>query len=234
MHAVHRLGTILGVWAHPDDETYLSAGLMAAAVAAGQRVVLAHATRGESGTSDLARSGRSFAALRERELAAARAVLGVTEQRFLGYEDGRCSEIPLGKGTRAVAAIIAAVAPDTIVTFGPDGITGHPDHLMVSAWTTAAWLASDRTATLLYATTTDTFADEFAALHEALEIFPPGLPVRTPRGALAMHLELPPELLARERAALAAHASQTTALAAAFGEENYLRWFASESFTQAA
>ena len=103
MQAVHRLGTILGVWAHPDDETYPSAGLMAAAVAAGQRVVLVHATRGESGTSDPARSGRSFAALRERELAAARAVLGVTEQRFLGYEDGRCSAIPLGKGTRAVA-----------------------------------------------------------------------------------------------------------------------------------
>jgi LmbE family N-acetylglucosaminyl deacetylase len=234
MHAVDQLGTILGVWAHPDDETYLSAGLMAAAVAAGQRVVLVHATRGESGTSDPMQSGRSFAALRERELAAARAVLGVTEQRFLGYEDGRCSEIPLGEGTRAVAGIIAAVKPDTIVTFGPDGITGHPDHLMVSAWTTAAWLASDRTATLLYATTTDTFADEFAAFHEALEIFPPGLPVRTPRGALAMHLELPPELLARKRAALAAHASQTTELAAAFGEENYLRWFASESFTQAA
>ena len=49
-----------------------------------------------------------------------------------------------------------------------------------------------------------------------------------------MHLELPPELLARKRAALAAHASQTTELAAAFGEENYLRWFANESFTQAA
>ena len=87
---------------------------------------------------------------------------------------------------------------------------------------------------MLYATTTDTFADEFATLHEALEIFPPGLPVRTPRGALAMHLELPPELLAGKRAALAAHASQTTTLAAAFGEENYLRWFASESFTRAA
>ena len=40
----------------------------------------------------------------------------------------------------------------------PDGITGHPDHLMVSAWTTAAWLGSDRRATLLYATTPDTFA----------------------------------------------------------------------------
>ena len=44
------LGTILGVWAHPDDDIYLSAGLMAAAVEAGQRVVDVTATRGEGGS----------------------------------------------------------------------------------------------------------------------------------------------------------------------------------------
>ena len=46
------LGTILGVWAHPDDETYLSAGLMAAAADAGSRVVCITATRGEGGSMD--------------------------------------------------------------------------------------------------------------------------------------------------------------------------------------
>ncbi|HXV94036.1 MAG TPA: PIG-L family deacetylase, partial [Pseudonocardia sp.] len=46
------LGTILGVWAHPDDETFLTAGLMALAREAGNRVVCATATRGERGTDD--------------------------------------------------------------------------------------------------------------------------------------------------------------------------------------
>ncbi len=45
------LGTILGVWAHPDDEAYLSAGLMATAIAAGRRVVCVTATRGRGGLS---------------------------------------------------------------------------------------------------------------------------------------------------------------------------------------
>ena len=46
------LGTVLGVWAHPDDETYLSAGLMAQAVRDGDRVVCITATRGEGGSLD--------------------------------------------------------------------------------------------------------------------------------------------------------------------------------------
>jgi hypothetical protein len=72
------LGTVLGVWAHPDDETFLTAGLMALARAGGYRVVCATATRGEHGTDDPdrwppARLGR----LREYELAAALAALDV-------------------------------------------------------------------------------------------------------------------------------------------------------------
>jgi LmbE family N-acetylglucosaminyl deacetylase len=46
---VSGLGTILGIWAHPDDEAYLSGGLMALATDAGSRVVCATATRGELG-----------------------------------------------------------------------------------------------------------------------------------------------------------------------------------------
>ena len=46
------LGTILGVWAHPDDETYLTAGLMARAADDGERVVCVTATKGEGGSWD--------------------------------------------------------------------------------------------------------------------------------------------------------------------------------------
>ncbi|MGY1602174.1 PIG-L deacetylase family protein [Geodermatophilus sp. SYSU D00815] len=69
--------TVLGVWAHPDDEAYLSAGLLAAAVATGDRVVVATATRGEGGLDDPAGD-----VVRARELAASLAAVGVTEHRW--------------------------------------------------------------------------------------------------------------------------------------------------------
>jgi LmbE family N-acetylglucosaminyl deacetylase len=47
-----QIGVLLGVWAHPDDEAYMSAGLMSVVRSAGHRVVVATATRGELGTDD--------------------------------------------------------------------------------------------------------------------------------------------------------------------------------------
>src|SRR5436309_2480711 len=87
--AVHRLGTIVGVWAHPDDEVYLSGGLMAAAAAAGRRVVVLTATRGEHGTDDPGRwPPARLAARRTQEIEASLAALGgphgTIEHHFLG------------------------------------------------------------------------------------------------------------------------------------------------------
>ncbi|HEU4840645.1 MAG TPA: PIG-L family deacetylase, partial [Ilumatobacteraceae bacterium] len=78
-------GPLLSVWAHPDDETYLAAGLMAAAVDAGQRVVCVSATAGELGTPDpVAWPPDRLGRLRRWETAAAMAILGVRDHRFLG------------------------------------------------------------------------------------------------------------------------------------------------------
>src|SRR5215210_4684470 len=82
------LGTVLGVWAHPDDETYLSAGLMAAAVREGSRVVCVTATRGEGGSTDEVRwPHATLAAVRDRELLRSFEILGVSYQRFLDLPD---------------------------------------------------------------------------------------------------------------------------------------------------
>src|SRR6476659_3690560 len=89
------LGTILGVWGHPDDEAYLAAGLMVAAGAAGRRVVCVTATQGEAGfPADDPRPVEERKLLRQQELAASLGVLGVTEHSWLGYADGRCAEVP--------------------------------------------------------------------------------------------------------------------------------------------
>ncbi len=89
------LGTILGVWAHPDDETYLCGGLMARAVRAGDRVVCVTATRGELGSPDEERwpSGPELAAVRTAEMETALAYLGVTEHHWLDYPDGGCGDV---------------------------------------------------------------------------------------------------------------------------------------------
>lgn len=127
------LGTVLGIWAHPDDEAFLAGGLMAAARDAGQRVVCVTATLGEHGTDDPhAWPPDRLARVRRHELAASLAVLGVDEHHLLGITDGTCAAQPHDALVRHLGRVIDTVVPDTIVTFGPDGLTGHEDHQTVS------------------------------------------------------------------------------------------------------
>src|SRR4051794_36303867 len=101
--------TLLGVWAHPDDEAYLSAGLMAEFRRRGDRVVVATATLGEHGTSDpRAWPPPRLAARRRRELGESLAVLDVRDLRLLGYRDGACAG---QDGTETIAGIMAEVDP---------------------------------------------------------------------------------------------------------------------------
>ncbi len=136
---VKKLGTILSVWAHPDDETFCAGGILAAAVKNGQKVICVTATRGESGVQDTKQWPKhQLASIRERELRAALKVLGVVEHHFLTYKDGHCSTVPLEVAAADIVEAIDTYRPDTILTFGPDGLTGHPDHQAVSRWVEAA------------------------------------------------------------------------------------------------
>ncbi len=82
------LGTLLGIWAHPDDETYLTAGLMAQAVRDGRRVVCVTATRGEGGSMDEERwPSATMGQVREAELMRCFEILGVTEHHWLDELD---------------------------------------------------------------------------------------------------------------------------------------------------
>ncbi|MCO8125927.1 PIG-L family deacetylase [Acidimicrobiia bacterium EGI L10123] len=227
------LGTVLGVWAHPDDEAYLSAGLMALARDAGNHVTCVTATLGEHGTDDPGTwPPVRLARTRRMEIAASMAILGVTDHRILGYEDGTLPQQELEPAVGAIAAVIEEVRPDTIVTFGPDGMTGHPDHQTVSAWTTAAWARTGR-GRLLHATTTDTFAEEHAALHEEIPVFGPGLPLRTPPEEVALAVDLDDELLDRKLAALRAQATQVGPVLALMGERAFRCWWRTEAFRDA-
>jgi LmbE family N-acetylglucosaminyl deacetylase len=229
---ITRLGTILGVWAHPDDEAYLSGGLMALARDAGSRVVCVTATRGEAGTADPRRwPPDRLAVERTAELARCLAVLGVTEHHWLGHADGTCADAPAAPAVDRLAALIREVRPDTVVTFGPDGNTGHPDHRTVSAWTTAAFdRAAPAGARLLYTAVTERWAKRWRDVNDRFDVFLPGYPVTVPEVRLALQLELSPADVARKVRALQAQATQTAGLIAAMGPETYAEWVTEEAF----
>jgi len=229
------LGTIASIWAHPDDETYVSGGIMAEAAALGQRVVCVSATAGERGTDDPdtwppARLGR----VRRWEAAAAMAVLGVADHRFLDYPDGGMRDLDPAEPVARLADLLAEVAPDTVLTFGPDGGTFHPDHQTISAWVGAAWRKVGRPCRLLHAVLSDRHIARWGALYEQWGVFMTDeRPIGTPVERLAVHLELSPETLDRKVAALTAMHTQTAPALALMGADNYRALNAREYFVDA-
>jgi LmbE family N-acetylglucosaminyl deacetylase len=230
---VRDLGTVVGVWAHPDDEAYLSAGVMAAAVEAGNRVVCVTATRGEHGTSDPEQwPPERLARARERELHASLAAIGVHEHVWLPFHDGACASVDVEDATLLVRDVLDAVGADTVLTFGPDGMTGHPDHVAVGRWAAAAAAGARRRPRLLLATKTTAWRDLHAGLHDRLPIFGPEGPPAVAPERLALALEVGDEALDKKIAALTAHASQTSELVSMMGETLYRAWAANEYFVE--
>ena len=233
---IAELGTVLGIWAHPDDEAYLSGGLMALARDNGQRVVCVTATRGELGTPDpIAWPPDRLATERAAELARCLELFGVTEHRWLRYRDGGCAAVHAPEAVEELCAVIDRVRPNTVLTFRPDGVTGHPDHRAVSAWTTAAFETTAAPGRRqLYAATPQRRVHRWKALDDSLGVYLPGYPVITPAEELAVELVLDEDTVARKVRALAAQATQTARLIAAMGIDCYTEWVNGECFADAA
>jgi LmbE family N-acetylglucosaminyl deacetylase len=230
------LGTVLSIWAHPDDETYLAGGLMAAAADGGQRVVCVTATAGERGTDDpVAWPPDRLGRLRRWEARAAMAVLGVEDHRVLGLPDGGLADVDPDTGIGAVCRLIAEVRPDTIVTFGPDGATFHPDHLATSAWVTEAWRRSGRPGRLLHVAATVDHLRTWAPVYEEWGVYMTDeRPVGVPEDDLAVRLLLDGADLDRKVAALAAMASQVGPAIALLGPNRFRAQVAEEAFVAVA
>ena len=94
-------------------------------------------------------------------------MLGVRHHHCLGYPDGGLVDVDPGSAVARLTALIDQVQPDTIVTFGPDGFTGHPDHRAVGHWATQA-AAVHRSVRVLHAAKTTGWVQTFASLHERL------------------------------------------------------------------
>ncbi len=136
---------LLGVFAHPDDEVFCAGGTMARAAQAGAEVMIVSATRGERGQirDPAAATRRTLGAVREAELGAAAAELGVRRVQVLAYADGTVPQHRSSLGA-AIAGIMRQFDPDTVITFGAGGGYGHPDHVAISELTTEAFRAQAR------------------------------------------------------------------------------------------
>ena len=198
----------------------------------GQRVVCVTATRGEA--ADPASGPEERAALaqvRSQELDDAMALLGVEEHHWLDLPDGGCADLDPEAPVAALAKLLDDVRPDTVITFGPDGFTGHPDHIAVSHWTGAAVARSLIQPEVLHAVTTAQ-ARVDSSLDDDYDVFYLGRPRMCEEEDLAVHLPLSGATLDRKVQALLRQRSQTSGLVEAVGLERFRAWVAHECFAR--
>jgi LmbE family N-acetylglucosaminyl deacetylase len=146
---------VLAVFAHPDDERVIGP-LLSRLSREGREVHLVIATDGSKGIRDHAGipAGPALAAARKLEAECSAKRLGVRELHLLGLEDGGLASFAtLGRLRTELASIIDRLRPSVIITFGPEGGTGHPDHRLVGNVTTQIVQtdARHRSLDLLYA-----------------------------------------------------------------------------------
>ncbi|MGZ5405403.1 MAG: PIG-L deacetylase family protein [Nocardioides sp.] len=136
--------TLACVFAHPDDDAYGAAGSVALhADDPDFRFVLVHATFGEGGDirDGFPATRQTLGSIRKAEDEAAWVALGRIPDRheWLGLPDGAVDGIPFEDVVAAVTRILEEEDPSVVVTFGPDGIFGHPDHIAIGAATDEAF-----------------------------------------------------------------------------------------------
>jgi LmbE family N-acetylglucosaminyl deacetylase len=131
---------LMAVFAHPDDEAFGSGGTLAKYAAEGCDVYLVTATRGEAGQiaePDLA-TPVNLPHVREEELRCACQIYGIHPPRFLDYVDGQLPIVHQGQAVGKLVRLLRELKPQVLITFGPDGIYGHYDHIAVHRWATIA------------------------------------------------------------------------------------------------
>ncbi len=232
---IAKLGTILGIWAHPDDETWCMGGLIAGARVNGQRVVCVTATKGGAGVQDVTKWPiDQLPAIRTRELEESLKILGGVEHQWLDYIDGRCKDVDINKAVAKLKKIIETVRPDTIVTFDAKGLTGHPDHKTVCGWTTRALASAQlpkKPRLLQTVDSRDWYEKSGRAFDKKFNIyFATDQPSLAFERDMAVCLRLDKKMLAVKLAALKAHHSQTEKLFAIGLDQELEDKFAVEGF----
>jgi LmbE family N-acetylglucosaminyl deacetylase len=144
---------LMGVLAHPDDESLGNGGIFAKYAAEGIETHLVTATRGERGWfgEESEHPGlEELGKIRETELYEAATVLGIQSVSFLNYIDGDLDATHPAEVIAKIAGHLRRVKPEVVVTFGQYGAYGHPDHIAISQFTTAAIVEAANPNSLYY------------------------------------------------------------------------------------
>ena len=129
---------LLAVFAHPDDETFRPGGTLALLAQYGVKVhllTLSHGEGGSCGEPPLC-TPDELPGVRERELCCASAALNIEPPHLLDYPDGQLAQIDAEQIIAEIQTVVREVRPQVLLSFGPDGLSGHPDHIIVGQWTT--------------------------------------------------------------------------------------------------
>jgi len=132
---------LMCVVAHPDDECYAFGGALALAADRGVETYVVCLTDGQAAThrGDAA-DGEMLGSMRREEFRASCEVLGVTHSELMGYQDAQLEFVDFSKTAECLVERMRRFKPDVVITFGGDGGQNtHPDHMMASMVTTAAF-----------------------------------------------------------------------------------------------
>jgi len=127
---------LLAIFAHPDDESYRAGGTLALLAQKGVQVWVLCATRGEWGIPKL--RPEEAGEVRQAELECACRALCIKPPQFLDYQDGTLPQVNEEQAIGQVVRVIRELCPQALLTWPPDGVSGHPDHVAVSRWTEKA------------------------------------------------------------------------------------------------
>ena len=175
--------TFMAVHAHPDDEATGTGGVLAQAAARGMRTVLVTCTDGGCGDGpggvkpgEPGHDPAEVVAIRERELKASCAILGVSHLELLGYADsgmmgwanneapGSFWSTPVDVAGARLAELMVKYQPDVVVTYDENGFYGHPDHIQAHRITMAAVASSEVPAKVYWTTVPRSKFEEFATV----------------------------------------------------------------------
>ena len=139
--AVLAMNSLLAIFAHPDDESFRAGGTLSILAEKGMRVHVLTMTRGQAGScgSPPICSQEELPLIRETELKCACNALGIEPPIIWDYEDGGLSNANERVVIRRIMDLIEKLQPEIVLTWPPDGLSGHPDHVMVSRWATKAY-----------------------------------------------------------------------------------------------
>jgi LmbE family N-acetylglucosaminyl deacetylase len=137
-----RRARLAAVFAHPDDDAYTIGGTLARYAGRIETTIVLCTSGGNGPIWEPVATRETLAEVREREHEASYEAIGLADARvdFLRYTDGHLSDVRFEELIGRIEVVLRECRPEVVVTFGPDGMTHHPDHILAGGAATEAFL----------------------------------------------------------------------------------------------